>query len=95
MPKLRIVHLDSPQKETLEECRNHHPLPHMREKAAALLKVANGARPAHVARSGLLKPHKPDVIYRWIDRYEQQGIAGLFVQPGRGRKPAFSPSRSK
>lgn len=95
MPKLRIFLLDQNQRETLQKCRDHHPLPHMREKAAALLKIANGAKPAHVARSGLLKPHDPDIIYRWMDRYEQQGIAGLLIQQGRGRKPAFFPCGSK
>lgn len=91
MPKLRTLRLDDPQRETLQECRDHHPLPHMREKAAALLKIANGARPAHVARWGLPKPHDPDSIYRWMDRYEQQGIAGLLLRQGRGRKPTFPP----
>jgi hypothetical protein len=79
MPKLRTLLLDDPQRVTLQQCRDHHPLPHMREKAAALLKIADGARPAHVAYSGLLKPHDPDIVYRWMDRYEQFGLAGLFV----------------
>ncbi len=28
----------------------------------------------------------------WIDRYQSEGLAGLVVRKGRGRKPAFSPS---
>jgi hypothetical protein len=70
MPKLRTLSLKEDQREELLQCRNRSPLPYMRERAAALLKVADGERPAHVARSGLLKPHDPDVVYTWITRYE-------------------------
>ena len=94
MPKLRTLLLNQDQREELLQCRNRHALPHMREKAAALLKIADGARPADVARSGLLKAHDPDVVYRWMTRYKQKGLSGLLVRQGRGRKPAFSPCSS-
>jgi transposase len=45
-----------------------------------------------VARTGLLRPRQPDTVYAWLDRYRAEGIAGLTIRPGRGRKPAFSPS---
>jgi transposase len=64
----------------------------MREKAAALLKVAGGRPGSRVARWGLLKPRKPETVSRWVRQYRSEGIAGLRVRPGRGRKPAFSPS---
>ena len=83
----------TPQQQTcLEAARDHHPKPYMRERAAALLKVAEGFSVPRVARWGLLKPHDPDTLYRWVHRYREEGIAGLLVRPGRGRKPAFSPS---
>ena len=91
MPKLRYLSLNDDQRRELLFCRDHNPLPHMREKAAALLKVGDGQRPAQVARSGLLKPHDPDVVRAWITRYEREGLSGLRVRQGRGRKPAFSP----
>lgn len=91
MPKLRRLDLDDPQRQELEDCRDHDRRPYMRERAAALLKIAQGQRPARVARSGLLKPHDPDVVYHWMDRYQREGLAGLRIHPGRGRKPAFSP----
>lgn len=95
MPKLRTLLLNQAQREELLHCRNRHVRPHMREKAAALLKIADGERPADVARRGLLKPHDPDIVYTWMTRYEGKGISGLQVRQGRGRKPAFSPcSRS-
>jgi hypothetical protein len=91
MPKLHTLTLNQEQQDELLLCRNRHAFPYMRERAAALLKVADGARPAHVARNGLLKPHDPDVVYAWMKRYEEKGLCGLLIRQGRGRKPAFSP----
>lgn len=44
-----------------------------------------------VAKQGLLKPVKEEVVSHWIDRYLTEGLNGLVVRKGRGRKPAFSP----
>jgi transposase len=66
--------------------------PYLRERAAALLKIADGLSAATVARTGLLRPRQPDTVYRWFHRYQAEGVAGLDDRPGRGRKPAFSPS---
>lgn len=92
MPKALCLPLSEPQREMFEAMRDHHPKPHMRERAAALLKVAAGRAGYHVAEDGLLKPRKADTIYTWIHRYEEQGLGGLYIRDGRGRKPAFSPS---
>jgi transposase len=43
-----------------------------------------------VARQGLLRQRKPDTIYDWLNRFHDEGVAGLSIRPGRGRKPAFS-----
>jgi transposase len=40
----------------------------------------------------ILKVHRNTVIL-WEKRYKVEGIKGLYDKPGRGRKPAFSPSR--
>jgi hypothetical protein len=61
--------------------------PYMRERAGALLKIADGQSPHAVAVSGLLRPRDPDTVYKWLDRYEQEGVDGLRIRPGRGRKP--------
>ena len=95
MPWIRPLKLSDEQRAELEGMRDHHPRPHFREKAAALLKVAAGLPAAQVAREGLLKPRDYDTVYEWMDRYEQAGIAGLAVRPGRGRKSAFSPSAAR
>lgn len=74
--------------------RDTAPRPYLRERAAALLKIADGHVAAEVARTGLLRPREPDTVYRWLHRYRRDGLAGLLIRPGRGRKPAFSPSVS-
>lgn len=91
MPKHRTLTLSQQQRQELTQQRDHAKEAYLRERCAAVLKVADGAKASHVAGFLLLKPHKPDTIYDWLDRYEQQGIEGLKIQEGRGRKPAFSP----
>ena len=54
MPKHRLLLLSEEQQQELRQVREHDRLPYMRERAAALLKIAQGERPAHVARSGRL-----------------------------------------
>lgn len=91
MPKpLRLV-LSEKQVLELKHLRDHDPEPHLREKAAALLKIGDGQSGRAVALHGLYKHRRPDTIYEWVRRYQADGIAGLPVKPGRGRKPAFSP----
>jgi transposase len=84
--------LTADQRAELTRLRATAPKPQVRERAAALLKVADGQSAAAVARVGLLRPRKPATVWRWIRRYRAEGIAGLTDRPGRGRKPAFFPS---
>lgn len=95
MPRILTVCLTPEQQEQLEHVRDTDKRPYMREHAAAILKVAEGVSGRQVALDGLLKQRKPDTIYDWIKRYQSEGIAGLAVKPGRGRKPAFSPKYDK
>jgi hypothetical protein len=91
MPRPRTLTLSATQRQQLEQVRDRHAKAHMREKAAILVKIAAGMSPHAAAQQGGLKPHHPDTIYKWLDWYETEGIERLEVQPGRGRKPAFSP----
>jgi transposase len=75
----------------LRRARDTHPKPYVRERAAALLKLADGQSAPQVARRGLLRPRRTGTVYDWKRRFLQEGIAGLLVRKGRGRKPAFSP----
>lgn len=84
--------LTAAQRGELSKLRDTAPLPYLRERAAALLKIADGQSGRGVAQQGLLRPRDPDTIYTWVKRYQADGITGLTIKPGRGRKPAFSPS---
>lgn len=91
MSQARKVELSPKQRQELEYERDHSPIPYIRTRCAAILKVADGQAVRQVAWHGLLKRVKPDTVHDWIARYEQEGLAGLRIRPGRGRKPAFSP----
>lgn len=82
--------MNSKQKADLLKLRNHSPKPYIRERAAALLQVSEGASGLWVAQHGLLQERDPDTIYGWLDRYEAEGIEGLPIREGRGRKPAYA-----
>lgn len=92
MPKRRYFNPTEDERMELEAIRDNHEKPYLREKASALLQIADGQSPHAVALYGLLKRRDPDAIYGWLNRYEAEGAKGLFVKDGRGRKPAFSPS---
>ena len=88
----RELPLTDQQRQQLLRLRDHAPQAYLRERAAALLKIADGMAASLVARQGLLRPRKPDTVYAWLDRFQAGGIDGLRVRAGRGRKPAFFPS---
>ncbi|MCB9133834.1 MAG: helix-turn-helix domain-containing protein [Anaerolineales bacterium] len=91
MPKPLALDLTENQRQELETLRDHAPKPYLRERAAALLKIAAGTSGRETARHRLLKAHGPDTIYTWVHRYQTEGLEGLAIKAGRGRKPAFSP----
>ena len=79
MAKRRTLVLSLEQRAELEAIRNRDPRPYMREKAAALLKIADGMTPHAVACHGLLRCRDPDTVYGWLDHYELTGT--LKVRP--------------
>lgn len=91
MPNPLTIELNEKQRKELEQVRDHEPRPYMREHAAAILKVADGLSGRQTALHGLLKERWPDTVYRWVKRYQAQGVKGLEIKSGRGRKPCFSP----
>ena len=91
MTALFSVVLSPAQVQELEQVRDHHPLAYVRVKAAGILKVRQGQSLRQVAKNGLLKPVRRETVKAWIVHYQHDGVAGLLVQAGRGRKPAFSP----
>jgi transposase len=86
------LHLTDEQRRELERARDRHDLAYVRERAAAIPKIGAGDSGRNVALHRLLRRRKPDTVYDWVNRYLADGLAGLIVKEGRGRKPAFSPS---
>jgi transposase len=91
MPVPFDIKLTAAEREELEKMRDTHPKAYLRERAAAILKIADGMSGLQVSQTGLLRPRDPDTIYRWVERYREQGLAGLVIRAGRGRKPAYFP----
>ncbi len=88
MPFRRTLDLADSQRHDLVAYRDHHPKPYVRERCAALLKIADGHAPHAVARTGLLKPRDPDTVYRWLDLYAQHGLPSVvwFQHGGNSRR---------
>lgn len=92
MPRTIRIQLTAAQRQELLHTRGHHVKAYMRERAAAVLKVADGMLVQQVAETGLLKRHEPETVSGWIGRYFEHGLAGWQIKSGRGRKVKFSPS---
>jgi hypothetical protein len=79
MPCYRTVPLTREETEALVHARDHDPRPDVRERCAAVLKVAAGEHAHAVARHGLLRPRHPDPVYSWLDLYAAAGLEGLRI----------------
>lgn len=89
-----IIELTHEEQAELIRIRDQHALAYVRERAAAILKVAAGQQGQEVAARGLLKERHRTTVSGWVHQYKREGVKGLVVKPGRGRKPSFSPSAS-
>ncbi len=87
--KAITLELEPYQTKTLEQMRDHHPVPYLREKAAALLKIAGGQSLSEVAQHGLLKRRKLETVRGWVQAYRRKGLGGLYQR--RRRRRTFSP----
>lgn len=86
MPQLRTLELTEQERQGLLSHRDHDPHPAVRERCAALLKIAEG-QPAHrVAQQGLLKPRDPDTLYQWLNYYQKEGLSGLLAHTHGGTR---------
>lgn len=92
MPRTLTLTLTSEQEHELLTLRDRAEKPYLRERAAALLQVAEGETTSQVAEEGLLRPRCRQSVSAWVHRYQAEGLSGLEIRAGRGRKPAFSPS---
>ena len=89
MAPRRTLSLTQTQRQELEHHRDHDRRPWVRERCAALLKIAAGMTPHAVARHGLLKPRDPDTVYAWLDYYQADGLPGLLAHQHGGYRRGF------
>ncbi len=91
MPGRIKIELSDQQRTEVEDICRHARLPYLRERAAAILKIAKGHSGRETARHLLNQAHWQDTVYEWVKRYQAEGIRGLKIRAGRGRKPSFFP----
>lgn len=89
MPKRRTLTIDEAERAKLKHLRDHDSRPYVRERCAAILKIAGGKSAHQVALAGLLQPRQPDTVYRWLDYYEAEGVTGLTNHRHGGARRGF------
>jgi len=89
MARRRTLTLGTKQRQELMQHRDHDPRPYVRERCAALLKIADGKAPYWVARHGLLKGRDADTLYSWLNLYEADGLAGVVAHEHGGPRRGF------
>ena len=84
----RSLILSDTERQELEQVRDRDSRAYLRERAAALLKIADGMAATVVARCGLLKPRHKNTVLEWLSDYEQT----RHVRPRPATRGAFSPA---
>lgn len=91
MPKRIRIQLSEAEREKLERWVKNPARSYLRYRAQAILQIAEGKPVYQVAQQLKLRVHRTTVS-NWAQRYLAEGLSGLKVKPGRGRKAGFSPS---
>lgn len=86
MARQRTLMLTCEEHQALIEQRDHSPQAQVRERCAALLKIAGGRSANWVAQYGLLKVRPVETVYNWLNIYEAEGLAGLIARLHGGRR---------
>jgi len=86
MYQRRTLALSDAARAALLDHRDHDPKPYVRERCAAVLKIADGQSPYAVARAGLLRRRDPDTVYAWLDLYQGEGLPGLLAHRHGGNR---------
>lgn len=86
MSQRRTLTLAEEERAALLYQRDHHPKPYVRERCAALLKIADGQAPHAVAQAGLLRQRDPDTVYAWLDHYLDAGLLGICAHQHGGNR---------
>ncbi len=86
MARRRTLELTDVQRQELLDHRDHDPRPYVRERCAAMVKIADGQTAHAVAQQGLLKRRDPDTVYGWLAHYQRAGLPGLLARQQGGRR---------
>ena len=85
----RIVSVTGKQREDLDALlRRPSIAAGLARRARAMLLLANGSS---VSETGRLVQMQRRHLYKWADRFERQGVAGLYDGKRTGRPPVFPP----
>jgi len=84
---MRKIDLSSSEFLMLSSGLKHHPKAHVRNRFQALLLSNEGWKIKDIAK--LLKV-RTRTIYTWMDNWNKDGVCGLFISTGRGRKPLLN-----
>ena len=87
MGKTRIVILTDEQRQVLEKGYQNGKSHAFRKRCHIVLLKSEKRSSEEVSK--FLKMSEPSVN-TWLDRYETEGIMGLFTKKGRGRKPILN-----
>jgi hypothetical protein len=93
MPAAYRLAVGEAETATVDQLRAHGPKADLRERAAVLLAVARATAIRQAAQRAGLTAHDADTVWAWVARDQTQGVAGVWIRAGRGRKPAALPPR--
>ena len=92
MGKIRVVELKVKERKALEEGFRTGKGHAFRKNCQLILLKSEGRTSKEVG--GILQMHAV-TVNKWLDRYEAEGIEGLRVKAGRGRKQVLDPEADK
>jgi transposase len=82
-----VTPLNDAEIQTLSDMHRYHPSRRARMRAHSLLLSHQGLAIPHIARIYQVDRRS---VSSWIDRWQTQGLVGLYDQPGAGRRPMLS-----
>ena len=84
---MRYISLTETERLTLEEAYSNHSSKVFRSHCQAILLSSNGFQ---VKKLSKIFEVRTRTIYTWMNSWESEGIYGLMIHPGRGRKRKLS-----
>ncbi len=84
---MRYMKLTPAERITLQEAYANHSSKDFRSRCQSILLSSHGLPVKQIASIFEVRTR---TIYTWMDRWESEGICGLMIRTGRGRKPTLS-----